>query len=249
MKGLQIACGLWLACSSVAALACEQPAVPIIPAKQDLGRRERHQILRSTQNYATAMAAYVACIKKDLKAAGGRDAPDLRSKLLTARYETAVREFNVVLTLYTQRIGSLDSLRTGQIADTAQRACISMGSSGKTLALDDSTVLFYPRTGRIYINKLPKECSGLKRSGGGFEFATTRSSPLIEEMCSGDTITLIRGSHAGFTCRLGPFQELTKEQAAALLSERARPDDGSVTVKPVQLPPDKDEASEPGKQR
>lgn len=231
----------------MAAAACEQPTIPIIPAKHDIGRRQRHRIVRQTRAYAAAMSAYVACIKRGLAAAGGEGAPDLRHKLLTRRYATAVREFDAVLTLFTERIGSLDTLRTGRAVSTAQRACISMGTTGKTLALDDDTVLFYPPTGRIFINRLPRQCPGLRSSGGSFQHTTARGSLFISEMCRGDTVTLIKGNHAGFTCRLGPFRELTKAQAAALFRDRTQPDDGTVTVSPAQLPPDEDSGAGPAK--
>lgn len=234
----------------MAAVACEQPALPIIPANQDLGRRQRHQIQRSTRDYATAMTEYVACIKSAREAAGGKSAPELTRKLLNQRYETAVREFNVVLTLFVKRVGPVASLGLGPVASRTPQTCISMASAGKTLAVDDSTVLFYQQFGGIYVNRLPQACPGLQRSGGDFGLKMMRSSARIEELCAGDQITLIRGTRAGSMCRLGPFRMLTKEQAAALLdSGRAPLDDGSVTVAPVQLPPEEGEGSKAEKQR
>lgn len=221
-------------------MACEQPTLPIIPTKQALGSSRRQQILEDTRDYAAAMGGYVACIKAALRAAGERQAPALARTLLKRRYQTAVREFGIVTALFTKHVGSLDSLRIGQVVDSPRLTCISSALTRKTAALDDYTLLFYQRTGRIYVNTLPRRCPGLRDSRGTFAHATTLGAGLIALLCKKDSITLINGQHRGFTCRLGPFHELTQQQAAALRERgRAQPKAGSVAVTPFRLPPQK----------
>lgn len=240
MRLLRIACGLSLACASVAAFGCEQPTVPTIPTKHELSNRQRRQALADTRTYTKGMADYVACIKSALQDAG-KQAPPLSRTLLKKRYDGAIREFGVVTTLFVKYVGAIDSLKIGRVVANSPRNCISLASTRKQVAVDDYRILFYQRTGRIYVDALPRKCPGLRSTGGAFGLRTGRSSPHIEELCSRDSITLINGSHPGYTCRLGPFYELTKEQAATLLDGGVRLNDGTVTVKPVQLPPDGNE--------
>ena len=139
-----------------------------------------------------------------------------------------------------------DAARTGD--DTAARAeasfdrtprdCVTVSDIRRTLAIDDRTILFYLRGGdRIYRNYLPRECPGLERENRiGYKTSTSR-------LCDVDLITVLElfgGSlKPGFTCSLGDFVPITKEEAEDLIV--AKQDLGqkrrAIKSKPTELPP------------
>jgi hypothetical protein len=76
------------------------------------------------------------------------------------------------------------------------RSCISIPHIDHTEILDDSTILFHMKGGKIWKNSLPHKCFSLKFEDG-FSYATS-----LSELCNTDIIHVIR---QGTTCGLGDF--------------------------------------------
>lgn len=115
--------------------------------------------------------------------------------------------------------------------------CVSTTRIRQTEIIDDRTILFYLRGGRVYNNILDRDCPDLKREDRfAYEVRGGR-------LCSVDMIRVlprIGGIGFGATCRLGDFHPITREEAELLelepdaLAERQ----GSVVIRPIELPPD-----------
>jgi len=87
-----------------AATACDlPPLVPIPEAKDGAGKQE--EILGEAQRYHKAMTEYADCILRELKAAGGDDAPQLTRAALVTRYNFAVAEVQAVLKMFNEKVG------------------------------------------------------------------------------------------------------------------------------------------------
>jgi hypothetical protein len=110
--------------------------------------------------------------------------------------------------------------------------------------LDDRTILFYMRGKRAYRNYLPRKCPGLEREER-FMYET-RSNRL----CSVDTITVLEQWNArltpGFSCRLGEFHPLTREEVEDLerIDKRGGPGPDAIEAHPVELPQQQDAADD-----
>jgi hypothetical protein len=78
--------------------------------------------------------------------------------------------------------------------------CVQTNLIRQTRVHNDSVIDFELTNGRVYRNTLPQSCPGL-----GFEerFAYKTS---INQLCSVDTITVLRSGGSGPTCGLGAFQ-------------------------------------------
>ena len=102
----------------------------------------------------------------------------------------------------------------------AQR-CIALNSIRSTRVVDDSTVLFYGRGDRVYVNRLPQRCPGL-RANRTFMYRTTMS-----QLCDIDVITVLYDRPFGFmpgpSCGLGRFQPISREDADLLLKGTEKP--------------------------
>jgi hypothetical protein len=122
--------------------------------------------------------------------------------------------------------------------DRTPRDCVTITDIRQTRAVDDRTILFYMRgRDRIYRNYLPRECPGLMREDRiSYKTSTSR-------LCDVDLITVLEqlggGLRPGFTCPLGEFTPITKEEAEDLLT--AKEDLGrkrrAIKSKPAELPP------------
>lgn len=91
-------------------------------------------------------------------------------------------------------------------AAAAGERCISLAAIRNTKVVDDSTIDFYMRDGRILRNTLPYSCPSL-----GFEEAFTYSTSL-SQLCSTDIITVVHqggGPRLGASCGLGSFVPYT----------------------------------------
>lgn len=74
--------------------------------------------------------------------------------------------------------------------------CIDLGWLDQSEIVDDQTILFHMKGGKIYKNRLPYKCSGLKFEDG-FAFATS-----LHQLCNTDIIKVL---HQGNACGLGDF--------------------------------------------
>jgi hypothetical protein len=84
--------------------------------------------------------------------------------------------------------------------------CIGLAAIRSTKVVDDSTIDFNMRDGRILRNTLPYACPSL-----GFEEAFTYSTSL-SQLCSTDIITVVHqggGPRLGASCGLGTFVPYT----------------------------------------
>ena len=127
--------------------------------------------------------------------------------------------------------------------DAKPKRCVSMGAIRSTKIVDDATVLFYQAGGRIWLNRLDRECVGLT-SNGKFTYEVQSGARYVR-LCSTDTITVLERAGRGFSCGLGEFEPISVEAADSLLGTRgARP---LIEAVPVELPKD-DEAAEPAPQ-
>ena len=91
-------------------------------------------------------------------------------------------------------------------AAPAGKSCVSLASIRESKVIDDSTIDFIMRDGRIMRNTLPYKCSSLK-----FEEAFTYATSL-HQLCSTDIIHVITqggGPRLGAACGLGNFVPYT----------------------------------------
>jgi hypothetical protein len=126
--------------------------------------------------------------------------------------------------------------------DRTPRDCVVVSRIERTEVLDDRTVLFHLRGRReAYRNYLPRRCPGLERNDR-FMYQVTGN-----RLCSVDTITVLEqfaGSpQRGFTCRLGLFHPITREEIEELKLLREG-GDGAIESRPVELPPEDGDAEE-----
>ena len=110
--------------------------------------------------------------------------------------------------------------------------CLSMASVRSTKIIDDSTVLFCQGRGRVYLNRLERECVGLARNGK-FTFQV-QTGARHARLCATDSITVLERTGRGFNWRLGSFEEISREQADTFVLGPNR----AVTSTPVDLPQD-----------
>lgn len=100
-------------------------------------------------------------------------------------------------------------------ASTPER-CISLLSLERTDVVDDRTIIFHMRNGRMYLNHLSRECPGLARE------KRFMYSPTSTKLCEVDAVTVIEkwgfGFTRGFTCSLGPFHPISQPEYESLLS-------------------------------
>ena len=128
--------------------------------------------------------------------------------------------------------------------DRSAENCIRVSEIRETTIVDDESILFHMRRNRIYRNFLDSSCQGLARRGR-FSY-TARGGRL----CSSDTITVpdsfVRRFNEGTICRLGRFQPISREEAAAI--EDGPDAVGNLVITDIEIPPedeDEDEADVP----
>jgi len=130
------------------------------------------------------------------------------------------------------------------VLDRTPRDCITVSRIRRTKIIDDKTILFYMRGSGIYQNILERDCPRLEREGRFmYELRGYR-------LCDVDTITVLdrfgAGFGRGFTCRLGEFHPITRQEA----EEIERIADGEVErsdvieIEEVELPPEDGEEAE-----
>jgi hypothetical protein len=139
--------------------------------------------------------------------------------------------------------GIVTSSVTGVAAQKSDDAdeplrCLSMASIRSTKVIDDQTVLFFHGRGRVYLNRLERECVGLARNGK-FTFEV-QTGARHARLCATDSITVLERTGRGFNCGLGMFEPISNEEADTFVLGPNR----AVTSAPVELPKD-DEAAAP----
>jgi hypothetical protein len=93
------------------------------------------------------------------------------------------------------------------LVDRVPERCIALMRLDKTEVIDDRTIIFHMRGGRIYLNHLARECPGLKRE------ERFMYSPTSNRLCDVDQVTVLEqwgfGLTRGFTCSLGMFHPIS----------------------------------------
>jgi hypothetical protein len=82
------------------ALACEYPALPVIPPPDGLSTREKERVQEDVVKYFDGMRVYAGCVQAELTAAGNDAAPTSIKNVLVARNNAAVAEAQAVIKLY-----------------------------------------------------------------------------------------------------------------------------------------------------
>lgn len=124
--------------------------------------------------------------------------------------------------------------------DRDPQTCISTTSIDRTEVIDDQTVVFFMRGTRVFTNRLSRSCPGLARENR-FMYRTQSN-----RLCSNDTITVLEsrgGLQAGFTCGLGPFYPVTREEAERLTRPETLAPEAEFEV--IELPEQPDDAAAP----
>jgi hypothetical protein len=123
--------------------------------------------------------------------------------------------------------------------------CLSMNSIRSTKVVDDTRVLFFQARGKIFLNRLDRECLGLARYGT-FEYRV-QSGARHARLCDTDSITVIEATGRGLNCGLGRFEPLSQDAVESLI---VGPNPAAVSV-PVELPKEdaKPPAAEPEPQQ
>ena len=134
-----------------------------------------------------------------------------------------------------------------QELDRTPEDCVIVSTISRTEVVDDRTILFFMRGKKVYRNYLPRTCPGLQREE---RFMYTANG---NRLCAIDTITVLQldgigGLNPGFTCRLGDFHPITRDEVEALRIEKENGgslNPNTIRVQPAQAPPeDKDEPAE-----
>ena len=97
-----------------------------------------------------------------------------------------------------------------QAATPTGDACVALSAIREAKVIDDTTIDFHMRDGRVLRNSLPAACPSL-----GFERAFTYSTSL-NQLCSTDIIRVITqggGPRLGASCGLGRFVPATPAAA------------------------------------
>ena len=85
--------------------------------------------------------------------------------------------------------------------------CVLLQNIRETKVIDDRTIDFHMRDGKVFRNALPYSCPQL-----GFERSFSYSTS-ISQLCSVDTITVLQqggGIRPGASCGLGKFTPIEK---------------------------------------
>ena len=112
--------------------------------------------------------------------------------------------------------------------------CIRTAQIRSTDIIDDRTIVFYMSHQKIFVNQLPRRCSGL-RIADAFSYRTT-----ISQLCNVDVIRVVRTFgrrlDTGPSCGLGKFRPATEEEVAMLKNKEAE--------EPAQEPESQEEPGE-----
>ena len=105
MRLTTIICGGIFSAMAGSAVACTLPKLALIPPKDQVAGKES-AVTAAMMDYSTGMDAYVGCIRAELDAAGGDNAPALVKSVLILRNNTAVAEKEFMIKLYTENVAS-----------------------------------------------------------------------------------------------------------------------------------------------
>jgi len=90
-----------------------------------------------------------------------------------------------------------------------------MGTIEDTLTIDNRTLLFFVRGGRVFRNSLPQICRNLYPNDS---ISYASSGGRLAQLCE-SSMFAVEGSGA-YTCKLGPFVPVSAEEAERLRGQR-----------------------------
>lgn len=117
--------------------------------------------------------------------------------------------------------------------------CVQTQRIRRTEIVDDSTILFFmtPRD-RVFVNRLPRRCPGL-RFAGTFSYRATTG-----RLCNVDIIRVVRDlatrTDVGVGCALGMFRPVTAEEVEIIKNREPAPPDEPAPADPPAGEPDSD---------
>jgi len=133
--------GILLGAFALPVLACELPALPIIPAADQLGDRAP-AVNAATSAYFDGIKTYAGCIEGTLTTAGGESAAASVKSVLLARSQAAVAEAAAIQELYQERVAA------GTTASPGTEAALRKLVEGVATGMPDYT-LFTPEMERL----------------------------------------------------------------------------------------------------
>ncbi len=97
-----------------------------------------------------------------------------------------------------------------EVLDRTPVTCITISRVQRMDVIDTQTLVFRMSNGRMYRNKLHQECPNIDRANNPIQYPVTASR--LPRLCEDDLVTTREQS----TCRLGPFEPITDEEAKDL---------------------------------
>jgi hypothetical protein len=91
--------------AATTALACEIPSMIMIPTDKSELQGNEQRLRDDAQAYIDGMNAYVQCIRAELTAAGGDEAPPMIKSLLVRRNNEAAAESEAVVNWLKEALG------------------------------------------------------------------------------------------------------------------------------------------------
>lgn len=122
-----------------------------------------------------------------------------------------------LLALFVATAGHADDHEEAELElpRTDAESCIRIQTIRRTEVANDRTILFHMSRDRIYLNRLPHKCPGLRREDRFMYDAS------LSRLCDLDTVTVLDDIGFGFsrgpTCGLGKFYPISKEDADAFM--------------------------------
>lgn len=130
----------------------------------------------------------------------------------------SLQQFAILLCILFHSGATLAADAKNELAEDNSERCISLLRVDRTHVLDDRNILFYLRGKRVYINKLPRKCPGLRRADS-FLYKTSSN-----RLCNLDNITALNNMGFGFSrgasCGLGKFHPIDLQMAQELRGQK-----------------------------
>jgi hypothetical protein len=105
--------------AATTAFACEIPSMIMIPADKQELQREEQRLREDAQTYIDGMNAYVQCVRAELAAAGGDEAPPMIKALLVRRNNEAAAESEAVVNWFKEAFGAVEGPSADGAGDAA----------------------------------------------------------------------------------------------------------------------------------
>jgi hypothetical protein len=94
--------------------------------------------------------------------------------------------------------------------DRTPVSCITISRVRHMAVIDTQTLVFRMNNGQVYRNRLHQVCPNIDLASNAIEYPITSSR--LPRLCADDVVT----TREMITCRLGPFEPITADEADAL---------------------------------